>query len=47
MGVHYLYEGNVMIINFASCTKDMTQVQNLTIVRKFNKGIARMVTSMN
>jgi hypothetical protein len=35
------------LINFASCAKGMTQIQNLIIVRKFNKGIARMVTSVD
>jgi hypothetical protein len=35
------------LINFASCTKGMTWVWNLIIVRKFNKGIARIVTSVD
>jgi hypothetical protein len=51
VNVHYFYEGNVMInsiiLFFASCVKGMARVWNLIIVRKFNEGIARMVTSMD
>jgi hypothetical protein len=35
------------LIHFASCAKGMTQVRNLIIVRKFNKGSARTVTSVD
>jgi hypothetical protein len=35
------------LINFASCVKSMTWVRSLIIVKKFNKGITRMVTSMD
>jgi hypothetical protein len=34
-------------IHFASYVKDMTQVWNLIIVRKFNKGIARTIISVD
>jgi hypothetical protein len=32
---------------FASCVKGMAQIWNLIIVRKFNEGIARTVTSVD
>jgi hypothetical protein len=32
---------------FASCAKDMAQIRNLIIVRKFNEGIAITFTSMD
>ncbi len=35
------------LVHFASCDKGMTWVQNLIIVKKFNKGIARIVTSVD
>ncbi len=35
------------LINFASCVKGMTWVWNLIIARKFNKGIAKTITSMD
>ncbi len=31
------------LIDFANCAKGMTRVWNLIIMRKFNKGIARMI----
>ncbi len=35
------------LINFASCVKGMTQIQNLIIMKKFNKGTTKMVTSVH
>jgi hypothetical protein len=35
------------LVHFASCAKGMTWVRNLIIVKKFNKGIARIVTSVD
>jgi len=32
---------------FASCAKGMAQVWNLIILKKFNKGIVRTITSMD
>jgi hypothetical protein len=32
---------------FASCVKGMAQIWNLTIVRKFNEGIVRIVRSVD
>ncbi len=50
-GCALFYEGNVMIdwfiFFFASCAKDMAQIWNLIIVKKFNESIAIIVTSMD